>query len=69
MGIFTIFKSNRISDRVQELVREQALIIDVRTVEEYAVEHIVGSVNIPLGTISGKLDELRAQERPVARVF
>lgn len=41
------------------LVKQGAIILDVRTKGEYASGHITGSVNIPLDQLSGQLSKLR----------
>jgi len=40
------------SDTVRELVSDNAIIVDVRELDEYNQGHIEGSVNIPVGSIS-----------------
>ncbi|GIV95797.1 MAG: MBL fold hydrolase [Herpetosiphonaceae bacterium] len=39
-------------------------VLDVRTAAEYAAGHLPGSINIPLGYLPGRLDEL-PQHRPI----
>ena len=48
-------------------VRTEALLLDTRTVAEYATGHLPGSLNIPHTELRGRLDEVReaAQGRPV----
>lgn len=40
-------------------------IIDVRTTAEFSGAHIPGSVNIPLGEVPGKLDEIKNMAKPI----
>lgn len=40
-------------------------IIDVREPFEYAMGHVEGSVNIPLGSIPSRLEEFRNMEAPI----
>lgn len=49
---------------VRSLVENKACIIDVRTEGEFAAGHIVGAVNIPLGQLRQRLDEI-PRDRPV----
>lgn len=50
-----------------DAVRESALILDVRTAEEYASGHVPGAPNIPHTELRARLDEIRAAAdgRPV----
>lgn len=42
-----------------------ALIIDVRTIEEYKNGHHPKSVNIPLSELSGKISDLKAKQKTI----
>ena len=42
-----------------ELVKNGAIIVDVRTKGEYQGGHIKGSINIPLDTLSSNLSKLK----------
>jgi phage shock protein E len=42
-----------------ELVKNGAMIIDVRTKDEYQGGHIKGSINIPLDTLSSNLSKIK----------
>lgn len=54
MGFFDIFRRVDINEGVKGYkAAEGAVLIDVRTLSEYAGGHIEGSVNIPLQSISG----------------
>jgi rhodanese-related sulfurtransferase len=50
------------------LVKEGAIIIDVRTVGEFKEGHIRGSRNIPLDSIQNKLAEIKRLNKPVITV-
>lgn len=45
-----------------------ALVIDVRTPEEYREGHMAGSENIPLDTISDRAEEIKSRNKPVITV-
>jgi len=45
-------------DQALQLIKQGAKIIDVREVREYERQHIPGSTLIPLGDISGKIEEI-----------
>ena len=42
-----------------ELIRQGAIILDVRTTGEYKSGHIKGSINIPLDSIGNNLSKLK----------
>jgi len=42
-----------------QLMKDGAIIVDVRTKGEYQQGHIKGSVNIPLNTLAGELSKLK----------
>ena len=48
-----------------ELVRNGAVIVDVRTKGEFAGGHVRGSVNIPLDQLSGQLKKFKSKEAPI----
>lgn len=50
---------------VSDLLHRNAVIVDVRTPGEFAGGHIKKSKNIPLNTISGKVNDLKKLDRPV----
>ncbi len=64
-----------VKDELEPLPREELLarareglvtVIDVRPTEEYAAGHVPGAINIPLGELEQRLDELAANQEIVA---
>ena len=51
-----------------KLLKDGAVIIDVRSKEEYVSGHIHGSLNIPLDTIKNEIDALKKLNKPVITV-
>jgi phage shock protein E len=49
----------------RELVRNGALLLDVRTRDEYREHHIPGAMNIPVQELGARLREVGAKGRPV----
>lgn len=51
-----------------KLVKEGAVIVDVRTKGEYQAGHIEGSKNIPLDNIAKEVESLKKLSKPVITV-
>jgi phage shock protein E len=49
----------------KQLVQNGAIIIDVRSANEYKAGHIPGSLNIPVDSIKNKIEEIRKKNKPV----
>lgn len=47
------------------LVKEGAVLLDVRTPEEFASGHIDGAVNIPVQVLDSRMAELTDKKRPI----
>jgi phage shock protein E len=59
---------NRKRTDFTSLIREGAVIIDVRTAGEFREGHIPGSRNIPLDNIQSRLGEIKKLQKPVITV-
>jgi 3-mercaptopyruvate sulfurtransferase SseA len=55
-----------ISDAKQALEKKQAVIVDVRSADSYAAEHITGAINIPLGEIDQRANEIKTSQWIIA---
>jgi len=49
----------------EQMVKDGAIILDVRTKGEYASGHIKGSINIPVDQLAGNLHKLKDKTTPV----
>ena len=53
-------------DRLAELVEDGTAVIDVRETDEYAEGHVPGAINLPMGQLTSRLEELdRTSSVPV----
>ena len=67
MGLLKNIFGNRHSD-LHEFIGKGAVIVDVRTPDEFNAGHIKGSKNIPLQTLQNRWEELRDLNKPVITV-
>jgi phage shock protein E len=67
--MITFFKNlfTRKVDLVK-LVRQGAVVVDVRTKQEYGKGNLEGSTNIPLDTIERETERLKKLNRPIVTV-
>ncbi|NCT17891.1 MAG: rhodanese-like domain-containing protein [Flavobacteriaceae bacterium CG_4_8_14_3_um_filter_34_10] len=51
---------------IEKLIKDkQAVIVDVRTTNEFSGGHVVDSINIPLQEIGMRLDEIKEMKEPL----
>ncbi len=62
MGIFSIFKSG---NKIKDALKKGAIIIDVRTVNEYDGGRVPESLNIPLDRLAASVQRIKQMNRPV----
>lgn len=66
MRLFDMFKQSDINAGVEEFKKsENAILLDVRTAEEYRDGHIEGSVNIPLQSLQNVRIRIPDQNRKI----
>ncbi|WP_284461131.1 rhodanese-like domain-containing protein [Chryseobacterium sp.] len=56
--IYRVYQYQTLDKDLNQLIKKDVVILDVRTEKEYAMGHIEGSVNISLGTIRERYIEL-----------
>jgi rhodanese-related sulfurtransferase len=56
------------STDIKQFLNEGALIIDVRTQQEFNSGHIKGSKKIPLDTLQMKVEEIKKLNKPIITV-
>ena len=66
MGLFNFLRNTDINDGIAEYkTNDGAVLLDVRTSEEYRDGHIDGSVNVPLDRISFIVNTVRDKNTPL----
>ncbi len=50
---------------IADLLRRNAVIIDVRTPDEFRAGHVQGSINVPLSDLERELKRIKKFNRPV----
>ena len=65
MGLLSMLGLGGKQESVDDFMEKGAVIIDVRTVGEFQQGNIKGSKNIPLNTISTKIEEIKKMNKPV----
>jgi len=65
LGLPGCFGERVTGQQAQTLVQGGAYLLDVRTPGEYADGHIDGAVNIPVGDLDARLEELPARDTTI----
>ncbi len=66
MGFFDFFRSPDINAGVEEYAAKPgAVLLDVRSADEYSRGHIPGSINIPLDTLDTVGEKVKNKSTPV----
>ena len=63
MGLLSIFGIRSRTELVMEAIEEGAVIIDVRTPQEFNDGHITNSLNIPLHQIEARVSTLKKKKK------
>lgn len=65
MGILDLLGFGNKANDIQEYVQKGAIILDVRTKEEFSDGHIANSKNIALQVLNNKVEEIKKWNKPV----
>ncbi len=66
MGLFSFLRTFDINEGIKEFQNTQnAILLDVRTIEEYSEGHIDGSINIPLQNIKNISNVIKDKSTPL----
>lgn len=65
MGILSLFGIKSKEEQVKEALAEGAVIVDVRTPQEYNEGHISNSLNIPVQQIESRVSTLKKKNKTV----
>ena len=68
MGLFDMFKKKDMSLDIKEYLENDAIILDVRTQEEWNEGHIENAKHIVLNLIPLEIEQIKAWEKPVIAV-
>jgi phage shock protein E len=60
-----LFGRRRNLEASRRLIDEGALLLDVRTEDEFAERHVDGALNIPVQALAGRLHELPPRQHPI----
>lgn len=68
MGFFGIFSQKDATNTIKEYIDKGAVVLDVRTKEEWDAGHIEGAKHIVLTTVPLNIDEIKSWNKPVIAV-
>lgn len=65
MGLMDLLLGSTKKDKIEEMIKNGAVVVDVRTREEFRGGHVAGSTNIPLSELEKNIDKLKKMNKPV----
>lgn len=68
MGFFDFLNASNAPGQIKEYLDKGAVVLDVRTVEEYNNGHLNGSKHITLATVPLHVDDIKSWGKPVIAV-
>lgn len=68
MSFFGLFGGGTGAASIEEYLKDGAIVLDVRTIDEYESGHVKGSKNIVLNSIPAKVNEIKAMNKKVIAV-
>ncbi len=68
MGLFGIFSQKESVNKIQEYLNNGAVVLDVRTHQEWNDGHSEGAKHVVLNTIPDHLEEIKSLDKPVIAV-
>jgi len=68
MGFFDMFKRKDMSAEIKEYLGKNAVILDVRTQEEWNEGHSKGAKHVVLNLVPVKIDEIKSWKKPIIAV-
>lgn len=68
MGVFDMFKRKNMSTEIKDYLAKGAVILDVRTIEEWNEGHIDGAKHIVLNLIPLEVEQIKSWEKPIIAV-
>ena len=68
MGLFDMFKRKDMSAEIKEYLKNDAVILDVRTLEEWNEGHIAGAKHIVLNLIPLEIEQIKSWKKPIIAV-
>ncbi len=65
-GFYLLKRMSFVSaERARQLLREGALVVDVRSPEEFKAGHLAGAMNLPLGSLGDQAQHLLSDKQQV----
>lgn len=65
MGFMDMLLGSTKKDKIEEMIKGGAVVVDVRTREEFRGGHVAGSTNIPLSELDKNIDKLKKMNKPI----
>jgi len=70
VGLFNLFKNfGNKNNMIKEYLDRKAIVLDVRTPQEFIEGHVEDSINIPLQVLQARFNEIQKMNKPIIEII
>jgi len=65
MGLLDLLRFGKKTEQIQDFLERKAVVLDVRSSQEFNFGHVKGAQNVPLDSVKHKIEKIKKLNKPV----